>query len=120
MRILKAGFVTVTALVFLAAAACKVTGADSVVAIFDRFGLPRWFMLATAVIETAGALLLLVPNARARLAGASLLFATMIAAAGFHFAFDPPAAAIPALVLAVATGLVPASNIGSARRGRAV
>lgn len=119
MRMLKAGFVVATALVFLAAAAGKFAGAESVVATFERFGLPRWFMLATAVIEIAGAVMLLVPNARARLAGAVLLLATMIAAAGFHFAYDPPAAAIPALVLAVATGLVAGANMGPVRRGHA-
>jgi len=36
----------------------------------------------------------------------------MIVGAAFHVAFDPPPAAIPAILLALATGAIAAANAG--------
>lgn len=112
MKFLKTAMVFSVAFVFLAAGISKFAGAPGVVEIFERFGLPRWFMLATGAIELIGALSLLAPARRARFFGGALLSVTMIVGAAFHVAVDPPPAAIPAILLALATGAIAAANAG--------
>lgn len=88
-------------LVFLAAGAAKLTGAPEVVAIFDRFHLPYWFMLFTAGVEIVGALGLHLRRGRVGLAAPALLAVTMIIGTGFHLAHDAPPQALPAAALAL-------------------
>jgi len=101
------------ALVFMAAAAGKFANAAPIAAQFEHFRLPHWFMLLTGAIELSGALLMLLPAARLRLAGAILLCLTMLGGSGFHFVYDPPARALPALILAAATAWIVAANVKS-------
>jgi len=61
------------AVLFLAAAIMKFTGAPMIVAEFDLVGLGQWFRYVTATLELAGAVLLLVP-AVSRLGAILLLF----------------------------------------------
>lgn len=115
MRFFKLLAVIVVAAVFFAAGIAKFTSAPQVAAVFERFGLPTWFMLVTGAIEVAGAAALLTPWRRLRFLGASLLSVTMLAGAGFHVAFDPPLAAAPAIILALVTGFAAYANL---RQGR--
>ena len=109
-KILNAAAVALAAATFFAAGAAKFAGAPPIVEVFDRFGLPAWFMLVTGAVEIVGSVALIAPSSRARFFGAMLLCTTMIVGAGFHFAFDPPAAAIPAIFLACATAAIAARN----------
>lgn len=109
--------VALVAAAFIASGVAKFAGAAPVVEVFNRFHLPGWFMLVTGAIEIFGALGLVAPSRRARFAGALLLCATMIVGAGFHFAYDPPSAAIPALILAIATAAIGVRNAGSGHAG---
>jgi|GEM_PF-1175584 len=88
-------------LVFLAAGVAKIMGAPDVVAIFERFHLPHWFMLVTAGVEIIGALGLHLRRGMIGLAAPALLAVTMIVGAGFHVAYDTPPQAMPAAVLAL-------------------
>lgn len=112
-RFLNAAAVALVAAAFFASGATKFAGAPPVVEIFARFGLPGWFMLVTGAVEIVGALGLIAPARRARFFGAMLLCPTMIVGAGFHFAFDPLSAAIPAILLACATAAITARNAGA-------
>ena len=87
------------ALVFLAAASGKLAGAPEMIAAFERIGLGQWFRYATGLIETAAALLLLVP--RFVPVGAFLLAGTMFGAVATHLLLfrDSPLAAFVLLVL---------------------
>jgi uncharacterized membrane protein YphA (DoxX/SURF4 family) len=60
------------ALVFLSAAAAKLTGAPMMVAEFNLIGLGQGFRLFTGLIEVCAAVLLLVPGTSP--VGAALLF----------------------------------------------
>ncbi|MEZ5921850.1 MAG: DoxX family protein [Parvularculaceae bacterium] len=111
--------VLAVAFVFVAAAAGKFANAESIAVQFEHFHLPHWFMLLTGAIELSGALMLLLPAARLRLAGAALLGLTMLVGSGFHFFYDPPACALPALMLAAATGLIAMANFRSAGKANA-
>jgi uncharacterized membrane protein YphA (DoxX/SURF4 family) len=66
------------ALAFLGAGGAKLTSQAMMVAEFNSFGYPLWFMYLTGVIEVVAAILLLVP----RLAGlgAGLLICVMAGA----------------------------------------
>lgn len=92
------------ALVFIGSGAAKLSGAEAMSAVFARFQLPGWFMALTGVIECGAGIGLLTPVRLVRAGAGALLCATMIAGAGFHFVYDPPQAAIPALVLAAVCG----------------
>ena len=59
----------VVALVFLGAAAGKITGDPQVAALFDEIGWGDWFRYVTAAVEIAGAIGLFIP----RLAGLAAL-----------------------------------------------
>lgn len=58
-------------LLFLAAAAMKLTSQPAMVTEFAQVGLGQWFRYLTAALEVAGAVLLLTP--RTSIAGAGLL-----------------------------------------------
>jgi uncharacterized membrane protein YphA (DoxX/SURF4 family) len=72
----------VLALLFLAAGAFKLTGAQEAIDNFHRWGYPDWFRVLTGVIEVAGAIGLLVP--KASWFAAAGLSATMLGAIATH------------------------------------
>ena len=88
-------------LVFLAAGVAKLLGAPEIVAVFERFGLPHWFMLVTAGVEILGAVGLHLRRGKIGLAAPTLLATTMIVGAGFHLIHDTPPQALPAAALAL-------------------
>ena len=72
----------VLALLFLAAGAFKLTGAQEAIDNFHRWGYPDWFRVVTGVIEVVGAIGLLVP--KASWVAAAGLSATMLGAIATH------------------------------------
>ena len=89
------------ALVFLATGLFKLTGQPLSIATFDAIGLGQWFRYVTGVMETAGAILVVVPRVSAF--GAVLLFCVSVGAfvaaiSVLHIDF------IHTIVLAVITG----------------
>lgn len=100
MRRLQIAVALLLAAIYLFAGAGKLLDAPIMQTQFRAFGLPLWFMKVTGAVEITGALSLMAPVALVRAIGAMALAVTMIVGAGFHFAFDPLAAALPALLLA--------------------
>ena len=96
-------------LIFLTAGGTKLAGLPVQADNFARWGYPGWFMYVVGVIETSGAIVLLIP----RLAGfaALLLCSTMVGAALTHLLHDEMTAAPVPLVLLAFVALV-----GYARR----
>ena len=86
--------------VFLAAGGAKLAQTQSMIDQFAHFQLPLWFMTLTGAIEVIGAVAVATPVAFIRKTGAFLLASTMLVGATFHFRFDPPLAAMPAIILA--------------------
>jgi uncharacterized membrane protein YphA (DoxX/SURF4 family) len=83
-------------LVFLLAGLAKIGGADVMQQTFARFEYPMWFMLLIGVLETAGAIGLLIPGL---IRWAALgLSGIMIGAITSHLAYDPVVMALPAIV----------------------
>lgn len=74
----------VTAAAFFAAAWPKLAGAPMMVELFDRVGAGQWFRYFTGGLETAGAVLLLIPGLAC--AGALLLMLVMVGAIFTHLA----------------------------------
>jgi len=93
--------VWVLTLVFLAAGFAKLAGAPEVVAIFERFDLPHWFMLLTAGVEITGALGLHFRRSVFGLAAPAVLAVTMTVGSAFHMVYDTPPQAAPAITLAL-------------------
>lgn len=87
------------ATIFFTAGSAKLMAMPAMIAQFEHFGLPIWFMYITGVIEVLGGLLLIVPHLRIRMIGACLLTTTMAVGAGFHLTYDTATAAIPAVIL---------------------
>lgn len=93
------------AAIVLLAAACaaagiaKLMGVEMVHQSFANMGLPQWFGYFIGSCEVLGAVGLLVRQYSAL--AASGLAAIMLGAIGYHISFDPIAAAIPAVVLAI-------------------
>ncbi|AWN47711.1 DoxX family protein [Methylobacterium terrae] len=84
--------------VFLAAAGMKFAALPFEVEGFARFGYPLWFMYGVGAAQALGAALLWGRGTRAH--GALLLAVIMVGAVVSHLrAGDPPAMAVPALVL---------------------
>lgn len=84
--------------VFLAAAGMKFAALPFEVEGFARFGYPLWFMYWIGAAQALGAVLLWGRATRAH--GALMLAAIMVGAVASHLrAGDPPAMALPALVL---------------------
>jgi uncharacterized membrane protein YphA (DoxX/SURF4 family) len=90
------------ALVFLAAGGAKLAGVPMMVQVFDQVGFGQWFRYVTALVEVAGAVLLLWPGRAAF--GALLLSATMVGATVAHLLalHSSPAPALVLLGLALA------------------
>lgn len=86
----------VLALAFAAAGAAKLAGAPPMIELFDKLGLGQWFRYVTALVEIAGAALIIVP--RTALYGAALLAVTMACAIVAHFTIIGPSA-VPASIL---------------------
>ena len=93
-------------LAFLGAGGSKLAGARQMKDDFDRFGYPRWFMRFTGVVETTGALGVLVGVFAPVLAvlGGLLLAATMVGALFTHVRVKDPGSkmAPPATLLVLA------------------
>jgi len=87
--------------VFLAAGGAKLAGVPDIVAVFDRFGLPQWFMYMTAAVEISGAIGLHIRKSVIGRLAPAMLTITMATGAGFHFVYDTPQEAVPAIVLAL-------------------
>ena len=96
-------------LIFLTAGGTKLAGLPVQADNFARWGYPGWFMYVVGVIETSGAIALLIP----RLAGfaALLLCSTMVGAALTHLIHGETTAVPVPLVLLAFVALV-----GYARR----
>lgn len=87
-------------LLFLAAAGFKLAGAPMMVEEFDTVGLGQWFRYFTAILELAGALLLIQP--RTVLYGAGLLTCVSLGALVAQLGVlhkDPIHAVVFALIL---------------------
>jgi uncharacterized membrane protein YphA (DoxX/SURF4 family) len=93
----------VVAAAFFAAGAAKLSGMPIMVQLFDQIGLGQWFRVLTAVVEIAGAVLLLSP----RLAplGGLWLAATMFFAVITHL-FVLHTSPVPAVVLGLLNALI--------------
>ena len=90
--------------IFLTAGGTKLAGFPVQADNFARWGYPGWFMYVVGVIETSGAIVLLIP----RLAGfaALLLCGTMVGAALTHLMHGETTAAPVPLVLLALVALV--------------
>lgn len=93
----------VAAVLFVVAAAAKLSRAPHVMELFDTMGVGVWFPITIAVLELVGAIALLVP----RLAGLAALAFTALAlgATVTHLALAPDGVVLP-LVLTVLSGLI--------------
>lgn len=86
------------AMALFAAGASKLTGAESMVQLFDAIGVGQWFRYVTGSLEIAGAIMLLVPAVAAL--GAVLLAGVMTGAVISHFAVLHSSPAAPLGLLA--------------------
>jgi putative oxidoreductase len=88
------------ALAFLGAASGKLLGKPEMVGLFDAIGIGQWFRYVTGLLETAGAILVVVPRTKAF--GAALLAVVMVGAVLTHLFLlhNAPTAAAVLLVLA--------------------
>lgn len=98
------GLSVLVALAFLMAGAGKLAGAEELVANFQRWGYPLWFLTVTGVIEVLSAILL-VPR-KTRVFGALTLAATMVGAVGTHLIAGELGGTVPAAVLLGLTSLL--------------
>jgi uncharacterized membrane protein YphA (DoxX/SURF4 family) len=73
---------------------------------FAHFGLPKWWVPVTGVVELLGAALIALFKRLPRRFGAALLAATMAMAITLHLLHDPIALALPALALLLLAGCV--------------
>jgi putative oxidoreductase len=93
------------AVAFLGAGGSKLASHPMMIATFNGFGYPLWFMYVTGVIELTGAVLVLFP--RLAYFGAALLTCVMVGAIVSHLTHGQ-AAKVPLplilLVLALAVG----------------
>lgn len=89
---------------FIAAGAGKLAGVEMLHLSFANMGLPAWFGYFIGAAEVAGGLGLLLP--RLASSAAAGLTVIMLGAIGYHLAFDPISAAIPAIVLGALTVFV--------------
>lgn len=91
------GLSVLLALAFAGAGLSKLAGPAAAGEAFTHFGYPAWLALFIGTCETAGAVGLIV--SRLRLLAALGLSIIMLGAIGSHLLNDPPANALPALVL---------------------
>jgi len=88
-----------------AAGVGKLMGVPMLHQSFQLMGLPEWFGYFIGLCELSGAIGLLIPRLSA--AAATGIVAIMLGAVGFHVAYTPLSAAVPALVLGLlAVGVV--------------
>jgi len=100
----------IASVVFLAAGTAKLLGVQALADTFAAFGLSHGFMLFIGSCEVAGSIGLFLPRlAPVAAAGLSLILAGAVAE---HLSHDPPAKALPALVL-----LVLCTSLALLRRG---
>ncbi len=72
-------------LLFVVTGGAKLAGAATVVAMFQHWGYPMWFMQLVGVVEVVAGIALLAPFSR--IVGAAVLVIEMIGAAGTHALF---------------------------------
>ena len=84
---------------FIFAGATKLTSPEEMLASFERFGYPHWFVYFIGAAEVAGGIGLMVPKLRGWAATGLVLI--MIGAVYSHFMHDPIEQTIPAAVLGV-------------------
>ena len=101
LRLLLAAF-------FLFMAGKNLAGDQAMAADFTRWGYPPWFRVATACLQTLGALCLLVPALV--LPGAVLLTCILGGAAVTHLRFDPLQAVVSPAVFLVLMGCLIVSS----------
>lgn len=89
--------IVLAALVFAAAGGGKLAGVEAMHKAFADLGLPPLFGYMIGLFEVLGAIGLLIRRFSA--AAAAGLAVIMIGAIGYHLAYDPVSAAIPAVVL---------------------
>jgi len=79
-------------LAFLGAGGQKLAGTDQMVRDFERYGYPQWFRVATGVVETSGALGMLLGLFRPKLVpfAGLLLGANMVGALATHASIKDP------------------------------
>ena len=86
-------------LVFAAAGAAKIGGADAPAADFVRFGYATWFLYLIGLIEFAAGIGLIIPKFTRY--AALVLFPVLLGVIGTHLVHDPVEAMLPAFVLLV-------------------
>ena len=89
---------------FLAAGSAKLTGAEQMVAVFEKVGIGQWFRYLTGSLEVLGAIGLLIP--RVTFYAAALLATVAIGAVMAHLVVLGASAAGPAAVLLLITGTI--------------
>ena len=97
------GLRILAAVVFLAAAGAKLSGAPEMVQAFDHIGIGQWFRIVTGIVEVIGGIAVLVPAAA--FLGGLLLSATMIGAVLAH-SFVIEGSPVPALILLLITAAI--------------
>jgi putative oxidoreductase len=102
------------AFVFLAAGIPKLLGVEAHIQHFARWGYPDWFRVVVGVVETASAVLLLIP--RLAFVGAAGIVTIMAGATYTHVIRVPEEAGRAPLTLVL---LALAAVVGYARRPRA-
>lgn len=103
LKYVSLGLRILAAVVFLAAAAAKLSGAPEMVQAFDHIGLGQWFRIVTGIVEVIGGIAVLIPAAA--FLGGLLLSATMIGAVLAH-SFVIEGSPVPALILLLITAAI--------------
>lgn len=82
----------------------NLTGDAAMAADFERWGYPSWFRTATALVQLAGGLALLIPQ---WVTPAALLLAcVLLGAVATHLLNDPPLTALSPAICAALVGTV--------------
>lgn len=88
---------------FLMAGFSKLSGNEQMVGLFDAIGVGQWFRFLTGALETAGAILLLIP----RTSGLSaLMLGGVMAGAVMTHLFIIGGSPLMAIILLVVTGVI--------------
>ncbi len=121
LRYVSLGLRILAAVVFLAAAAAKLSGAPAMVQAFDQIGIGQWFRIVTGIVEVIGGIAVLIPATT--FLGGLLLSATMIGALLAH-SFLIEGSPVPALALLLITAVIawqhrPNGPAAAARAARA-
>ena len=91
------------AVVFFGSGFVTLSGSEMMAATFQRYGYSLWFMYFVGIAEVAGAIGLFVQ--RTAFYAAACLGVLMIGAVCTHLINDPPAQAMPALIVLVLCGV---------------